>query len=139
MSEAVLPIVKSVFLCDDVAIDQQTGKPSVTGLFNSLRVEFLAGAVSVIDEFCVFAEFVGGIAPATVRIEITRARTNTVVVRTTDRTLRFRGRHTTLAVSFRIENLAVPEPGVYLVELYCNDVFVDDRLLRITAREETGS
>ncbi len=139
MPAVVLPVVKSIFLCDRVMADPQTGKLTVEGLFNSLRVGFVPNAVSVVEEFSVFAEFIGGVSDATVRIEIVQSETERVVVRTADRTLQFPGRHTTLAVSFQIADLAVSEPGVYFVELYCNDVFVDDRALRIAPREETQS
>ena len=36
-----------------------------------------------------------------------------------------------------LPELAVLKPGVYFVELYCNDTFIDDRALRITSREES--
>lgn len=136
MLSGVSPVVKSIFLCDLVEADRQSGKLTVQGVFNSLRVPFVENAVSVLDDFCSFTEFTGGVSDAVVRLEIVQAGTNAVVLRTSDRVLRFPGRHTTVAVSFRVSGLAVAEPGVYFVELYCNDQFVDDRVLSITAREE---
>lgn len=136
MASAVAPIVKSVFLCDHVEVDPETGKPTVHGLFNSLRVEFVPDAVSVLEDFCVFAEFIGGVSDAFVRVEIVHSETGTVVVHTPNRLLHFPERHTIVYLSMRIAELAVAEPGVYIVELYCNDSFVDDRVLNVMSREE---
>ena len=133
------PVAKSVFLCDAVIIDEHSGKPSIVGLFNSLPLEFLPNSLSIIEEFCVFFDFVGGVAESIIRVEICDPRSDTVVFRTADRVVRFSGRHTTVAVNFRLKDIAIPDPGDYIIEVYCNNEFVDDRLLRITALKEGGS
>lgn len=105
MNQIVAPVAKSVFLCDAVAADKESGKFTVNGLFNSLIKEFIPGMPSVVDDFCVFAELIGGIVQASVRVEIIEALNGEVIFRT------FRGRHSVVGVCFRINQLAISSPG----------------------------
>jgi hypothetical protein len=34
-------------------------------------------------------------------------------------------------IEWHIEDCVFPEPGYYLVELYCKDQFVDDQVIRV--------
>ena len=76
---------------------------------------------------------------ASVCVAIVHAASNTIVYRTAPRTLQFRGRQTTLGVCLRIADFTVSETGVYFVEPYCNDRFMDDRTLHITVSDEDES
>ena len=64
--------------------------------------EFVPGAVSVLEDFSVFAEFIGGVSDAFVRVEIVHSETGTVVVHTPNRLLHFPERHTIVYLSMRI-------------------------------------
>jgi hypothetical protein len=62
-----------------------------------------------------------------------RADTTTVVRRSKDYPVRFTDRRRSTLVVIRLKDVTFPEPGAYLVELYCENQFVDDRLITVLA------
>lgn len=130
MARGVVPVVKTVYVCDDVLQDPANGKTHLLGLFNAVRpphdYPFRLGRL------CVFAEFLDGVGSVWVRVEVVRlVNDGELVFRTRDHCLRFPGRGTTVSACFRIHDCVFPEPGVYLVELYCGDQFIDDRVIQL--------
>src|SRR5438067_12465039 len=59
------------------------------------------------------------------------------LVRTTEvQQLRFRDREMVVQMSLEIQGCPFPEPGLYLLELYCDNVCVADVPLRLLEGEE---
>lgn len=131
MTISLLPVVKSVYLCDDVVQDAENRKINLLGIFNSLRPRQGPGYPYHLREFCVFAQMVGGIGEAPARVEIVSAQRDEVVYAFPTQHVHFADRHTVVSVCFRIRNCPFPAAGVYFVELFCNNSFVDDRALRL--------
>lgn len=138
MTDDVLPVVKGLYLCDELLGDPARKKTHLIGLLNAVRVP--AGAVLPfkLGRLIVFALIAGGIRPARLRVQIVTA-TGRVVYRSPEVTIAFPQRRTPIEVAFRILGLVFPEPGEYLVELWCDDRFVEDRLLQLLAAEETDA
>jgi len=67
------------------------------------------------------------------RADLVRTDTLEVIRRSRDYSLRFVDRRRSTLVVIRLEDVAFPEPGACLVELFCEDVFIDDQLLSILA------
>jgi hypothetical protein len=132
MLPEVHPIPKAVYLCDDVVPDAETGKVHLLGVFNAARP---AGGIFPyrLDRLCVFAQLVGGPPEAPMHIEVVRAETDEVAYASPTYSVRFPTRLTTTSVCIRVRGCPFPAPGVYLVELYCSGVFLDDRSLHLLA------
>jgi hypothetical protein len=135
MTPVILPLVKSVYLCDDALRDPNTGKIHLLGAFTGIRLpEGLAFPYRQ-PRFCVFARFVDGYGPIPFRVKIVSARSGDAIFETQDHTIRFTDRLATAWASFRIVDCLFDEPGVYLAELYCGGLFVDDRSLTLRGKE----
>jgi hypothetical protein len=71
----VMPLGKIVHVCDDVVLDQGTGKLNVLGAFNALRPPDGVTYPFHLDHLCVFAQLAGGIGPAIVEVKVVDAST----------------------------------------------------------------
>jgi hypothetical protein len=67
----------------------------------------------------------------TVHLDVRRAADDYLVFVTAPRTLTFARRTRVLEVAWRIEGAVFPSPGVYLVELHCNNNWVGDVAVHI--------
>ena len=129
MATTVVPVTKALYLCDDVVEDPSSRKVHLLGTFNALRPPAGATYPYRLGQLCVFAQLAGGVGELPVRLEIVRARDDAVVYAAPERRLRFPSRLTMVSVCFRLRNRPFPEAGVYFVELYARDAFLDDRAL----------
>lgn len=72
-----------------------------------------------------------GQGDARFRADVIRADSLEVVRRSQDYSVRFTDRQRSALVVIRLKDVTFPEPGAYLVELFCEEVFVDDQLISI--------
>jgi hypothetical protein len=71
-----------------------------------------------------------------VRDQTTLARRHHVVRRSNDCTIDLESKTTSVFARYKIENCVFREPGPYYIELFCEDVFVDDQIILVRPREE---
>lgn len=128
---SVIPVAKAVYLCDDVLPDPTRSKLTIVGSFNAVRLPADVAFPYALDKLCVFAQLVGGVGEVTCRAEVIRATTNRAIYVSGRQRLTFPGRHTTVTYLLRLRRFVFPAPGEYTVELFCEDQFVDDRLLHL--------
>ncbi len=131
MTSPVKPVAKCVYVCDDVVSDPASGKVSVLNLWDTVRVPVEAGFPYVLGKLCVFVWWRGGAGQVNTRVEVVQASSNEVIRRTGDAMLNFTRKSASLHARYRIEQCVFPEAGAYLVEVYCEDEFVDDQLIRV--------
>ncbi len=139
MAPIVLPVPKSVFLCDDVVADPASQKIHVLGVFNAIRPAGPEVFPYSLGQLCVFLQLIGGAGEIHAHVEILNASTEELVYTSPKHPLRFSGRHSTISACFRIRDCSFPKPGVYLVEFYCQDTFVDDRAFHVLETKGTES
>ncbi len=137
MATTVIPVTKALYLCDDVVADRSSRKVHMLGVFNAVRPPRGAAYPYRLGQLCVFVQLAGGVGEVPTHVEIVSTRDNATVYAAPEQRLRFPGRHTTISVCFRIRSCKFPEAGVYLVELYARDAFLDDCALHLLASEET--
>jgi hypothetical protein len=124
---SIVPVAKALTLCDRI-VGQPKGKVDLFGLFNAIRPP--AGYPFVLRRFCAFAQLGSGLGDLDVHVDISRAATGEFVWATDPHRLRFPTREAILQVALRIDGCEFDRPGLYLVELYCDNVWVcDTRLL----------
>jgi hypothetical protein len=138
MSPNVFPVAKAVYLCDDVVYDSSSGKIHLVGLLNSVRLDEGTALPFHLGKLCVFAQLIDGLGAFAAHVEIVNADTGELIYRTAERTLSFPSRTRLVYANFRILDCSFPQPGIYLVELYCGDQFVDDRQLRVRLQGDTS-
>jgi len=125
---SVIPVAKSLYLCDEILADPTRVKPHLIGVLNSVRVPTFPHTV---DRLCVFAKLCDGFGDVRCVVRVVNTRDLTTHFETSERMLHFRDRRQTLYAIFRLEQLVWPETGEFVVELYCNGKFVDDATLTI--------
>jgi hypothetical protein len=130
-SVPVKPIAKCVYVCDEVMFDPVTGKVSLLNLWESVRVPNDAGFPYVLDRICVFVWWRDGFGKPVSRVEIVQASTGNTIRRTRNCILNIEGRASSVYGRYKIEKCRFPEPGYYHVEVYCEDQFVDDQVIRV--------
>ncbi|HET6575754.1 MAG TPA: hypothetical protein VFG68_19290 [Fimbriiglobus sp.] len=128
---SVIPIAKAIYICDELVPDPARNKLLIVGACNAVRLPADASFPYTLGKLCVFAQLVSGVGQVAMRLDIVRAVTRDVIYSSGPRHLSFPGRHTTLTFSLRLRQFVFPAPGGYWVELFCQDQFLDDRLIHV--------
>ncbi len=127
MASAIRPYAKQMFLCDFV-IGYESGKTDLYGLFNAIRP---ASYPCTLVNFCVFAQFVGGLGEVPFFVDVIFRPRDERIWQTEVHTLHFPRRDLVVQMALKVEGCPFPEPGAYLLELYCAEVCVADAPLRL--------
>jgi Family of unknown function (DUF6941) len=85
----------------------------------------------LLGQLCAFAQLAGGLGPSTVEVKVVDAATGTEVFGSPTHQVNFPGGTAVVTVLFRLLDCPFPHPGTYLVQLFCEGTFIDDR--RLTA------
>jgi hypothetical protein len=120
---AVVPVAKAVYLCD-YHIGYSNGKVDLYGLFNAIRPE--KGYPHANSQFCVFAQLINGLGQVPFFVDIRYALTDELIYTTETKFLTFPDRNTIVQMALRIEGCRFHTPGLYLLELFCDNVWVSD-------------
>jgi hypothetical protein len=131
MSSGVAPLGKIVYVCDDVLQDPASGKFHVLGAFTAVRPPEGAAYPYLLRQLCVFAQLAGGLGPCSVQARVVDAATGNEVFGSPPHQVTFPGGTTVVTVLFRLQDCPFPGPGVYLVQLFCQGTFLDDRRLTV--------
>ncbi len=135
MAEVVKPIAKSVYVCDEVVCDPQTGKVSLFNLWDAIRVPPGKEFPYCLAKISVFAWWRDGFGRARTRLDLVQASTGNVIRRTRDCTIDFEARTVSVFARYKLENCVFPQPGSYYIELFCEDEFVDDQIIQVLPPE----
>jgi hypothetical protein len=138
MAGALKPILKGVYVCDDVIGNPVGGKPIVVNLWDTVWVPSTEPFPFQLGKLCAFAWLRGGRGRVTFRVDIVSARTGEVVGRTPHRELDLANPNRSFYVKFLIPDFPFPEAGVYFVELFCDNEFLDDQPIHVRVRAEDG-
>jgi hypothetical protein len=130
MAKAITPVAKQMLVCDDVVADS-SGKVTVVGVWNAVRVPVGASFPYTLGKVCAYVHWRGGLGSVNSHVEIVSATTGVQVVRTSQLVLSFPSRITTVHGRYMIPDVRFPAPGVYLVEVYCEGVFVEDQRIEV--------
>jgi hypothetical protein len=131
MAQFVRPVAKQVYICDDVVGDSTSGKVSLLNLWHTVRVPSGATFPYCLGKLCVFVWWRGGLGRVRSRVDVVQAGGGILVRRTGDCILDFADRSNSVYARYRLENVVFPKAGTYLVEVYCENEFVDDQIVRV--------
>lgn len=119
------PSPRSLFLCDSFE-RFPNGKANLYGIFTRARADsYPHERIQIV----VFAELVGGLGNLPFTIEIVNARSGATIFRTRERVLRFKDRLEVMQLAHAIHFIRFSSPGVYFVQLWCNNRFIADARL----------
>ena len=123
------PVVKGVYVCDDVLADPTRGKISLLNVFTTLRPP--AGFPHELAKMSVLVGLRGARGPVRMRVEVVRAATDTVVLGTAERDIQLVDPLVTVYARFRLEKVRFPAPGRYTVEVFAGGEFLDDEVVTV--------
>ena len=122
MAGVIPPTAKALYLCD-YHVGYSNGKVDLYGLFNAVRPRAYP---HTLRSFICFAQLRGGLGNVPFYIDIRRAADGQLIDWTPTRQLRFPDRETLVQVVVTVSNVVFDRPGIYLVELYCDNACVAD-------------
>ncbi len=123
---SILPVAKALYLCDHYS-RFQNGKIDLFGLFNAIRPR--DGYPHTRGQFSIFAQLVNGLGAVPFFVDIRFAENEELVWTTEVRELDFPDRNAIVQLLLTIEGCRFPRPGLYLLELFCNNTWVCDTQL----------
>jgi hypothetical protein len=121
----ILPVAKGLYLCDYV-IGSESSKVDLYGLFNAIRPQKYPHTQG---RFCVFAQLVNGLGDVPFFVDIRDAGRDQLIYTTETKHLSFPSRTTVVQMALTIEQCPFTQPGIYLVELLCDNTWVCDTSL----------
>jgi hypothetical protein len=133
MAGSLRPVLKGVYVCDDVVGNPVGGKPMIVNLWNAVRVPAGAAMPYTLKKVCVFAWLRGGRGRVTFRIEVVEMATGLRLGQSRFFGYEFTDPNATLYGRFMLEDVTFPSPGSYTVEFFCDGEFLDDQPIRIIA------
>ena len=128
MTAPILPVAKALYLCD-YHVGYSNGKVDLYGLFNAIRPP--SGFPYTRGRFCVFAQLNNGLGRVPFFIDVRFAETDELVWTTEVRELTFPNRSTVVQLALTIEGCRFERPGLYILELFCDNTWVCDTPLRL--------
>jgi hypothetical protein len=136
MAGAIKPVLKGIYVCDDVIPNPDGGKPMIVNLWNTWWAAASQPFPVRVAKLCVFAWLRDGRGRLGFHVDVVNARTGEVIGRTPRHELDLAEPNRSAYAKFLITNFPFPEPGGYLVELYCEGEFLDDQPIRLRVRPE---
>ena len=121
-SATIIPVAQALYLCDG-HLGFPGGKTDLIGLFNSIRT---ANFPHVQKHLVVFARLLQGLGRVSFYIDIRFAPTQQLVHVSSTHMLVFPDRDTVVEMALTLKGVRFPQPGIYLVELFCDAQWVAD-------------
>jgi hypothetical protein len=124
-SAAIVPVAQALYLCDG-HLGFPGGKTDLVGLFNSIGA---AHYPHVQRQFVVFARLLQGLGQVSFYVDVRFAATQQLAHASSTHTLVFPHRDTVVEMALTLKGVRFPQPGIYLVELFCEGQWVADTRL----------
>jgi hypothetical protein len=127
VAQPILPFAHELVLCEDYATDD-FGRVDLLGTFRSIRPDAYP---CVHPGFIVGAQLSGGLGELTTFVDIRRADTEQLVYWSTPQRIRLDDRNTLVFLFNLMEEVEFSTPGVYFVELCCENTCIADYRLHL--------
>lgn len=124
-AKVIAPSAKSLYLCDGT-IGFPGGKTDPVGLFNSIHA---ASFPHRARDFVVFAQLAHGLGQVPFYIDIRFAPRNQLIYTSNVHQVQFPNRDVAVQVAYTVPGCKFPQPGLYLVDLFCNNQWAADTTL----------
>lgn len=121
---AVISTAKALYLCEEV--DVEGGKTNLYAILDGVQPRVYP---HIQPSFVCFAQLRGGLGDVRCHVDVRLADTYQLVYNTNGYPLNFSDRSAIRQLAVTIEGCPFASPGLYLVELYCNNEWVADTTL----------
>jgi len=118
----------AIVICDQIIEDKQTHKKSLIGIFNNINATSFPCRHPQIS---VFVSLTEGRGECNARLRIVNEETDAVIT-DVNGPIRFPDIHAVVELVFNLVGLVFPEPGLYSIEFYCDDVLILERRFHVT-------
>ena len=123
----IIPVAKALTLCDG-HIGFASQKTDLVGIFNSIRPKRYPHAHK---HFVIFAQLISGLGIVPFYFDLRFAPTGNLIHTTNTQNLNFPHRDKLVQLAFTMRHCLFPQPGIYLIELFCNGQWVADTTLEL--------
>lgn len=130
MAGLILPVAKELYLCEE--IDREGGLVNLYGLINAFHRDSFP---HIAIPFCVFAQLSQGLGEIRFHFDISRARDGTLIHVSESHSLEFARRTQLHQIAMTFDGILFEEPGVYLIELFCDNTPIADVALELFEEE----
>jgi hypothetical protein len=127
VAQPILPFALELVVCEDYAADE-LGRVDLLETFHSIRPESYP---HVHSPFYVEVALTGGLGELSTFIDIRHAETGELIYWTTPQSIRLESRHSVAYLLILLEDVPFPKPGIYFVELYCENTAIADCRIRL--------
>ena len=125
----IVPVAKTLYVCD-YQFGGVQGKTDIYGLFNTISAPSFP---HVQLRFCVFAQLGDGLGEVPYFIDI-HGPDGKLVHTSGIKQLRFPSRIHIVQMAHEIRGCIFPNPGVYIVELWCDNTWVADTTVSLRVK-----
>ena len=128
MTEKSSPVGLAIVICDIIIEDKQTHKKSLIGIFNQIgALQFPCRH----PRMAVYVSLTEGRGQYDVRLRIVQEDAGTTVGEVRGQ-IQFADINAVAELNFDLMNLAFPQPGLYSIEFYCDDLLVLERRFQVS-------
>jgi hypothetical protein len=125
---SILPVARSVYLCESYA-RQANGNVDLHGLFSAIHPK--TGFPYLTGRFCIFAQFANGLGKVPFFVDIRFLATGELVWTSGTHHLIFPDRNTIVQMAVTATGCRFERPGLYVVDLFCDNTWMSDTLLTL--------
>lgn len=118
----IIPFAKALYLCDG-HLGFANQKTDLVGIFNSIRPPAYPHRQK---QAVVFAQLIGGLGQIPFFLEVTFPQNGQLIHTTNIHVLSFPRRDKLIQLALTMRGCVFPQPGTYLVELFCAGHWVAD-------------
>jgi hypothetical protein len=127
--DLMLPTVKSMILCDDLLLDEQSDKIHLMGVFNTIHPEGDPAFPYRLRKLSVFLQLTDAEGEYEAKIVICKGDTDRVISASPVHMIDFLDRLQLKWAHFRLLNCPFPHPGLYWVQFHCEGQVLSEQRL----------
>lgn len=132
MSEPILPVVKSMVLCEDVLPGPDaTGNVHLMNVFTAITPRTHPQYPLLFPQICVFLQITDHQGAHQGQIRVRNLSTDRLVFGSSMHQIELESRLQLKLILFRIRNCPFPESGIYSVEFYWDGIWITDWRLQL--------
>jgi len=123
----IIPVAKTLYLCDGhIAFPNR--KTDLMGIFTAIRP---LSYPHIQKHFVIYAQLISGLGLVPFYFDVRFAQTGQLIRTTNTHVLNFPNRDKVIELALTMQGCPFPQPGIYLIESYCNGQWVADTSLEL--------
>jgi Family of unknown function (DUF6941) len=131
----ILPRCKALLLCDQVLVEEVTGRMSLIGIMDYVQIDEFPAEFPRCQ---VFLQITNGLGVYNVTIEIHDLSDNSVIYRLGDVPVEMPDRLARVSMIIRVPRVEIPHPGEFDVVVLANEEEIERQSLELTDNDESG-